>query len=330
MIRMLIYGRGGDKIDKLRGHRYAPFKVEFVEDKLVVTDYYNSNLSKISEIKIGDVITHINNTPVEDIVDSLKPYYPSSNKAAMLRDMSEDLLRSKKQTINIRYISSQKNKQKELSLYDTSKLNRYRWYKKNTKEKSYNLLENNIGYVTLASIKDEDIPEIKKVFKNTDGIIIDIRNYPSTPVVYSLDSYFVSTPTPFVKFTQGSIYNPGEFIFTTSLSIPIDKEVYKGKLVVLVNENTQSQAEFTAMAFRAGVNTTIIGSTTAGADGDISTILLPGGLKTWISGIGVYYPDGTETQRAGIVPDITVKRTILGVRNGEDEVLEKAIEIISN
>jgi len=48
-----------------------------------------------------------------------------------------------------------------------------------------------------------------------------------------------------------------------------------------------------------------------------------------ISGSGVYYPDGTETQRVGIVPDIEVKPTIEGIKNGKDELLEKAIEIIN-
>jgi len=29
-----------------------------------------------------------------------------------------------------------------------------------------------------------------------------------------------------------------------------------------------------------------------------------------ISGIGVYYPDGTETQRIGIIPDIELRPTL--------------------
>jgi C-terminal processing protease CtpA/Prc len=48
-----------------------------------------------------------------------------------------------------------------------------------------------------------------------------------------------------------------------------------------------------------------------------------------ISGIGVYYPDGKETQRIGIVPDIEVKPTIRGILEGKDELLEKAIETIN-
>ena len=107
-------------------------------------------------------------------------------------------------------------------------------------------------------------------------------------------------------------------------------KTFKGKLIVLVNELSQSQAEYTAMAFKSAPNSTIIGSTTAGADGNVSRIPLPGGMGSMISGIGVYYPDRSETQRIGIVPDITVKPTIKGISEGRDEVLEKAIELINS
>lgn len=57
---------------------------------------------------------------------------------------------------------------------------------------------------------------------------------------------------------------------------------------------------------------------------------LPGNIFTYISGIGVLTPDGSETQRIGIVPDIKIEPTIKGIRAGKDEVLEKAIELINN
>jgi C-terminal processing protease CtpA/Prc len=133
-----------------------------------------------------------------------------------------------------------------------------------------------------------------------------------------------------VKFTNGNTKNPGEFSFSRALEIPNMGESYRGKLIVIVNEASQSQAEYTAMAFKAGDNTTIIGSTTAGADGNVSAIILPGGLRTMISGIGVYYPDGAQTQRVGIVPDVWVEPTINGIKQGRDELLEKAIELINN
>jgi C-terminal processing protease CtpA/Prc len=317
-------GLWGDKMDLFRGNMTAPFRVQFIENQLVVMEYYSPNLKNPNGPEIGDIITHINGKPVEVIVDSIKKYYPASNEAGRMRGIAPDLLRSDNSAIHISFISSGQIKQKDIPLYERS---RFYMYKKDN-VKCYKLLDGNIGYITLESIKDEDVADIKKIFKNTRGIIIDIRCYPSANVLYSLGSYFVSSPTPFVKFTKGNSNNPGEFTFSPGDEIPESTEHYQGKLIVIVNETTQSAAEFEAMAFKAGDNTTVIGSQTAGADGNVSEIVLPGGLKTWISGIGIYYPDGRETQRIGIVPDIEVKPTIKGIREGRDEVLEKAIEII--
>jgi C-terminal processing protease CtpA/Prc len=232
--------------------------------------------------------------------------------------------------IDINYLSpDHKTGQKKIWLDSRDRWMYHRHRKKDT-TRSYRYTGKDIGYITLKTIKSDDIPVIKKEFINTKGIIIDSRNYPASSVV-NLVEYFVSNTVPFVKLTKGNSDNPGEFIFKDISSIHKPKEnsrTYQGKLVVIVNEETQSHAEYTAMAFRAGDHTTIIGSQTAGADGNVSEIVLPGGLKTRISGIGVYYPDGRETQRAGIIPDIEVKPTIQGIREGRDEVLEKAIEII--
>lgn len=319
---------GAGKLNAWKGSNYPPVHTRFIENQLVVTDFYNEEHRGKVGLEIGDVITEINDIPVAEIVEEKAKFYPASNYPTMLRDISTDLLRSNSDEIKIKMQSGEnKVKIKSLKLYPKDSLDIYRWYRRDDR-KSFKLLDNNIGYVTLQTIKDEDIPKIKKQFKNTKGIVIDIRNYPSTFVPFALGTYFVSSATSFVKFTHGSVDNPGEFTFGKELKIPSKGDTYQGKLVVLVNELTQSQAEYTSMAFRAGDNTTIIGSTTAGADGNVSPIYLPGGMRTMISGIGVYYPNGEETQRVGIVPDIEVKPTILGIRQGKDELLEKAIEII--
>ncbi|MDP3583297.1 MAG: T9SS type A sorting domain-containing protein, partial [Ignavibacteria bacterium] len=51
---------------------------------------------------------------------------------------------------------------------------------------------------------------------------------------------------------------------------------------------------------------------------------LPGGISAMFTGLGVFYPDYSPTQRIGIVADIEVKPTIKGIREGKDEVLETA------
>ena len=84
------------------------------------------------------------------------------------------------------------------------------------------------------------------------------------------------------------------------------------------------------MAFSKCPDVRVIGSKTAGADGNVSLIVLPGGIHTMISGIGVFYPDGGQTQRVGVRIDEIVEPTIEGIKAGRDEVLERAIEIITD
>ena len=89
-----------------------------------------------------------------------------------------------------------------------------------------------------------------------------------------------------------------------------------------------SQAEYTSMAFRVAPGAIVVGSASAGADGNVSPFALPGGLRSMVSGIGVFYPDKIPTQRIGIVPNVEVKPTITGIRAGRDEVLEEALRQI--
>lgn len=317
----------GNKVAESKGKKFAPFRVRFIENQLVVTEFVKPKIQESLDIKVGDIITHISGKSVKQIVDSLGKYYPASNNASKLRDIAFNILRSNQPSLEIQYNSDNQEKKILLKLYQADSLNLFVKYD----EKCYKILDGNIGYITLRSIKNSEFPIIIKTMTDTKGIIIDFREGVSEYVPYSLGSFFVSKKTPFAKVTSGNIDNPGEFQFAAIQ--PINHwgdKTYTGKLVIIVNEFTQSQAEFTAMAFRAGVNTTVIGSTTAGTDGGARQIILPGNLKTMITGYGIFYPDGKQTQRIGIVPDITVNPTIKGMKNGKDEVLEKAIEIIKN
>jgi C-terminal processing protease CtpA/Prc len=163
--------------------------------------------------------------------------------------------------------------------------------------------------------------------KGSKGLIIDIRSYPAEFILFALGQLLVEKATEFSRFTISDLSNPRAFHWTSTTSLIPQQPHYSGTVVVLVDEVSLSQAEYTAMAFRAA-GAIVIGSTTAGADGDVSEIPLPGGLRTAISGIGVFYPDKKPTQRVGIIPDITVRPTIAGIRSGRDEVLEVAIQQI--
>ena len=309
------------------GVNYAPFEITFIENKAIVTDYFDEKLGKETGLIIGDNITKVNNVLVTDIIKEMLKYTPASNYPTQLRDIAKKLLRTNDTILNIEFVRNGKTQINDIKTFTTKEINIYKKYQ--NKDTCFQFINDEIAFLYLGSIKSSYLPEIFEKIENTKGLIIDLRCYPSDFVVFSLGKYLLPKKTEFVKFSNGSIEKSGQFTYTKSLEVgEKNKDYYKGKVVILINEITQSQAEYTTMAFKVAPKVTVIGSTTAGADGNVSTFYLPGNIRTMISGIGVYYPNGTETQRIGIVPDIEIKPTIEGLKNNKDELLEKAIELI--
>ncbi len=322
-----IYG-GNLVLNNYFGQRYAAPIVKFVENKPVIAGFYNEKFGEETGLKSGDVICSINNKPVEEIISERLKYFPASNYPVKLRNIAFSLLRTNDSLIDNEIIRENKKESKILKAYTSNEINRNKNFQ--SADTCFKMINKDIAYINNGTLKRAYLPAIWKEVENTKGLIIDIRNYPSDFPIYELCNYLMPESTPFVKFSNGSIESPGLFTFTEPYNAGKKNEnYYKGKVVILVNEVSQSSAEYHSMAYRVNPNSIIIGSTTAGADGNVSQIYLPGGISTMISGIGVYYPDGRETQRVGIVPDIVVMPTIQGVKESRDEVLEKAIEVIN-
>lgn len=323
----------GDQIIQkhYKGDYYAPVQTKFIESQWVVTNYYNDSLATLSDLRRGDVIRTIDGVPVATVIRERQPYYPASNEPTRLRDIGRDLLRGHSNTVQLTIDRDGQPLTLTLNRHTLSetKLNRNIDYSSYPKDSCYQLLHPDIGYLFLGNIKSDGLPQIMRTFKGTKGLLIDLRCYPSDFVVFSLGKY-LTTPTPFVKFTAGSIQTPGLFAWQFPLKVGqrgVD-DVYTGKVVILVNEETQSSAEYHTMAFQQAPGAIVLGSTTAAADGNVSPFELPGGLRTMISGIGVNYPDGRETQRVGVGVDVEMHPIRQGIKEGRDELLEKAIALI--
>ena len=319
---------GANKVDSLRGGNIAPLDIRFLEGNFIVAGHRASKLEGDPVLSIGDIITHINGKDVNKIVDSVGSYYSASNREAQLRDISQNLLRSNGNRILIDYISKGDSLRTWVDLFVRDSLEQIGLSRVNA-DSSFSLIDNGIGYISMSNISKSDVSKFKDYFSDTKGVIFDLRGYPSASVSTDLASLFVDKPVSFAKFSVSNSERPGEFNLYDGPQIPSRSIDYDGKIIILVDEMTQSLAEYTAMALRAVDGTIVVGSKTAGADGDVSIVMLPGGISTMISGVGIYYPDGTQTQRIGIVPDLIVNPTVNGLVQGKDEVLEKAIELLS-
>ncbi|TXE13817.1 peptidase S41 [Seonamhaeicola algicola] len=315
-----------DKTNTFFGYHWIPAKFKLIDGKAIITGFYNDSLAKYDDLRVGDIITTINNQKVETIFNQNKKYIYGSNMSRKKGNSYYSIFNGSSDSVRIEFIRNNQTKTKTIKRYKFKEFN-YKWKKENDK---FKILDGNIGYVNMGTIKIKEVPNIMDSLMATKAIIFDVRNYPKG-TLYSISNYLTSTQRDFYKVTYPDLDYPGKFIWRDGRRCGKNGELkYKGKVILLVNEKSQSHAEFTAMCLQTGDNVTTIGSQTSGADGNVSKFNMVGGYKTKISGIGIFYPDKTEAQRKGVKVDVEIEPTIQGIIQGKDEVLEKAIEFIDD
>jgi hypothetical protein len=306
-----------------------PITVRFVDNQAVVTGYSDPASEIASMVKRGDIVTAIDGVPVTELVTQWSPYYAASNEPTRLRDIAQSMTRGACGPAGLTVSRDSNVQPVKVARTAPSQPSATGGLTHDHPGDVFRQLSPDVAYLKLSSVKAQDAASYIQSAAGTKGLVIDIRNYPSEFVVFALGSKLVGTPTAFARFTVGDPANPGAFHWMgPALLLQPSEPHYAGKIVILTDEVSVSQAEYTAMAFRAAPNATVVGSTTAGADGNVSPIPLPGGLRSMISGIGVFYPNKKPTQRIGIIPDIEAKPTLDGIRSGRDEVLEAALRHI--
>jgi C-terminal processing protease CtpA/Prc len=307
------------------GAAMLPVHIRFVEGHAVVTSYRQAELGAASGLEPGDVLLRMDGQPVDSMVAAWAPYYPASNQAARLRDMARALTRGTQGPVRLTVSRAGAIREVTSQRISSRYFDPRAGFTNDLPGETFRMLDDDVAYLKLSTVNAADLPEHFRRAADARVLVVDIRGYPNEFVVFPLAGRLVAEPTPFARFTTVDVRNPGAIRWRDPVVVSPVQPQFRGMVVVLVDETSQSQSEYTAMALRAGMNTIVVGSTTAGADGDVAPITLPGGARTHISGLGVFYPDRTPTQRIGIVPDLEVRPTIRGIREGRDEVLEAGV-----
>lgn len=308
---------------KYRGDKYAPIEFGLIENQIVITNVL-PKYKKECKLKAGDIVLKINDKDILEVIKEKSKYASLSKKTAIANTLKYDLFASSEDSMNLTIKRDNQEITQNVKCYsDTDMFD--------IEEDSHKLLDGDIGYINPGELAEGEIDKIMDKFMDTKGLIVDLRYYPSDFIVYSLGEYLMPKEVTFAKVSVANQSVPGEFILDEDLKVGSNnKDYYKGKVTILMNELSQSQSEFTVMSLRNAPNAKVIGSDSIGTDGNVADFSLPGGVTTLITGIGIYNPDKSQTQRVGIKPDIYIEPTIQGIKEGRDEILEKAIEVINS
>lgn len=318
-----------------------PVHVRFLGRQPVIAGFTDGSASEAAATeaparggaRLGDVVTAIDGRPVAQLLEAWAPFYPASNEPARLNAIARSMTRGACGAGALTVLRDRPSDGPETEVLTLlrrpiAELDLDRTWRRDRPGPAFQQLSAEVVYLKLSTAKNAEVGLYLARAANSRGWIIDLRNYPQDFVVFTLGGHLVDRKTEFTLITEADLANPGAFLWRPSKAIWPAQPHYDGQVVILVDETSLSRSEFTAMALSSAPGAIIVGSTTAGADGNASAFTLPGGLRTQISGIGVFYPDRRPTQRVGIVPDVPVQVSVEGIREGRDEVLEEALRQI--
>lgn len=306
-------------MEKHYGFSQLPIIISYIDNKLLVTKIHKTALNL--PFKFGDILLKVNQKTFEEFYKEDSIYIRGTN------------INRKKNISANNFISSNEGKISEVQIMRNDSVIDFLVPSlsiSSISDKQFSeykpTLDSCIGenyiYVDISKIDSTDFERLI-LLHNKPYIIVDLRSYPNW-MLNQIADLFASTKTPFAGYYFPDISNPG--LFTTPILLYLNpkrtdnKAKYK-QIILLVNYTTLSSGEFLCMAFQALPNVITVGNQTAGADGNVTQILLPGNIVAKFSGLGIQYPNGMKSQQDGVKIDLYYANKGSGISSGIDEEL---------
>ena len=274
---------------------------------VVLSPIENSPAEKVG-ILPGDIITKVDGIEYtgedfEKISSYIKGEEGTTVKLTILRDEKEIEFEVKRENIDIYPIESE-------------------------------ILENNIGYINIASFDSECAKEFKEAYNklnknNLKGLIIDLRNNGGGIVEETLEiADYMLDKEDIILITKDKDGNE-------KIEKSKNKPNITVPIVVLVNENTASASEILAGALKENDKASIVGKTTYGKGLIQELISLSDGSGLKITTEEYYTPNRNKINKIGVTPDKEVDlpediESSYNLERKDDTQLQEAIKMLKN
>ena len=325
-----VWVSGHPQLLAWRGEARLPLEFWNVDGRVLVAGILDPMAAP--NVRLWDEVTEIDGVSVTTLMNEKEPYLSSANP------WSRDYYLARFLGWGSHHSEAKLTLRKEPGRFETVILKRSKDYPRSSLREwdMIGLKPDNIGYADLSRLQPDQVDELFEKVKDTRGLILDMRGYPN-------GTAWPMAPRLNVKGAAvGALFMPnivagdssGEqgapwMTFQQPLPKGDGKPLYRGTVVMLIDERTISQAEHTGLFFEAACGVTFIGSPSAGSNGDVTETVLPGGVTVRFTGQGVRHADGRQLQRVGLQPHIHVRPTVKGLQAGQDEVLERAIQFLT-
>ena len=304
----------------LYGSKKPDLEAKFIGNQL----YVSSAGESARAIEPGDRVISIDGQSISGIYDKREHLTIAANQGAIKLRISEEIFRTDGDSLTLVLQSADNNALKEITIPAFSTMP---GTSETTSDTCYKEIDG-VGYIDVGNLRQEYLGRLWNSIKMTKALIIDLRPYPNEYILYRLGDMLADGTYRFAKIRQLRTVRPRDFEIIDAEPLRGSRlSCYKNPVYVLIDESTFSQSEYTALALTSLPNAKSVGRQTSGTDGDISTIWLPGGVLTGLSGVSVLDSDGDSTYRVGLIPDIEIQSTVDELKDGTDAILNHVLKL---
>ena len=305
-----------------------PFTWAMVEGQLTVTTLLERNTQGI---KVGDVITEIDGQPVSELLEEWQTITSPFGDYGTYRILEEWSLTFESPQLTVQPADGGETTIIEIEARSSAQSSNV-----NHREERPAViarLGSGILYIDLTRLNTGRYEAAINLMQEAEGIIFDIRGYPEgtanillghlrdvnlnsapflLPVVISPDHediLFIDFSDPNFIYAQASLVTDNVTFITNS-----NGTVSYGESIISIVEGHELGP--------------IVGSHTAGANGNVRVLETPGDFTILYTSIQSLQFDGSQLYTVGVAPTHPVERTREGVIAGRDELLEAAFAIV--
>jgi len=302
--------------------RAMPLAWEFAEGQLVVS---RADSTLADRIHPGDVVTAIEGRPIATCVRDAEAVTSAATPQWQRVRVAEELQRPRGvDTVAVDFRSP-------AGVTTRVRVPR-RWgaFLKPPRPDSVTEIRPGVMYVDLDRVTDADFARSLPRLVDAKGVIFDLRGYPwrvSTVVLTHLVDSTITCARWNIPLVTRPDHEGMAFEFSNWTVPPVAPRIH-GPIAFLIDGRAISYAETYLGMVEHYHLAALVGEPTAGTNGNVATEHLPGGFDVTFTGMKVLKHDGTRHHGVGILPTVTVSRTVAGIAAGRDEQLERAIDVV--
>ncbi len=323
----------------------VPIKMILVGNKVLVSRLSSSPDVQASQVQVGDELVAVDGVPaLEFIRTECMPHTPGSREGARLASAVSRVLTgdvNSKAQLQMRTPSGRE--------YQTSLIRSSGPYFKywqdlgEPNDDDVRLIDGKYQYINAGFNFTWDLESVIMTSLDTDkppdALILDLRETDSGIVSEGVLSRLAFFPLPLnehrtlrmvlvrSQFQQGAMDWDHVMDTVAARMVAPEGRKYEGKVIVLVSPLTSGPAEQLIEPLVFAQRAILVGDTTAGAGHSFAVLPLGSGAMLSVAITEPIWENG-HGNGSGFPPSILAQPTALGMSQGRDEILERALELL--